>query len=36
MQVRGKVRRVRRQTGRTRSWKKAIITLAPGSSIDLY
>jgi len=36
MRVRGKIRRVRRQTGRTRSWKKAIVTLAPGSSIDLY
>ena len=36
MKVRGKLRRVKRQAGKTRSWKKAIVTLAPGSSIDLY
>ena len=36
MKVRGKIRRVRRQTGRTRSWKKAVVTLAAGNSIDLY
>jgi len=36
MKVQGKIRRVRRMTGRTRSWKKAVVTLAPGNSIDLY
>ena len=36
MVVRGDVRRVGRNHGKTRSWKKAIITLYPGESIALY
>ncbi|MBW2595000.1 MAG: 50S ribosomal protein L23 [Deltaproteobacteria bacterium] len=34
--VTGKKKRVGRITGRKRSWKKAVITLAPGSSIEVY
>lgn len=34
--VRGDKRRVGRFHGKTRSWKKAIVTLAPGESIALY
>lgn len=33
LNVHGKVRRTRRGTGRTRSWKKAIVTLRPGSEL---
>jgi len=33
--VRGKLRRVRRAVGRTKSWKKAIVKLRPGDSIDI-
>jgi large subunit ribosomal protein L23 len=36
MNVTGKPRRVRFRAGHTRSWKKAIVTLAEGDSIDLY
>ena len=36
MNVMGKPRRVRYATGKTRSWKKAIVTLKAGDSIDLY
>ena len=36
LKVRGKLRRVRRQSGRTRSWKKAVVTLAAGSTIEFY
>ncbi len=42
MNVRGKVRRRFRKGGRTpivgreRSWKKAIVTLEPGYTIDLF
>ena len=36
LKVRGKLRRVRRQSGFTRGWKKAVVTLVPGTSIDLY
>lgn len=31
-----KARRLRRMTIRKSSWKKAIVTLAPGDSIDLF
>lgn len=34
--VRGKTRRTGRQTGRTRDWKKAIVTLLPGQSIEFF
>lgn len=36
MVVRGDLRRVGRFTGKTRQWKKAIVTLHPGDSIDFY
>ena len=36
MNVTGKPRRVRSRAGHTRSWKKAIVTLAEGDSIDFY
>jgi large subunit ribosomal protein L23 len=36
MSVSGKPRRVRWRAGHTRSWKKAIVTLADGDSIDFY
>ncbi|MBD3175605.1 MAG: 50S ribosomal protein L23 [Armatimonadia bacterium] len=37
MNVRGKPRRQGRfHEGRTPSWKKAVVTLAPGESIDLF
>ncbi len=34
--VTGKKKRVGRITGRRRNWKKAVITLAPGSSLEVY
>jgi large subunit ribosomal protein L23 len=34
--VRGDLRRVGNYRGRTSSWKKAIVTLHSGDSIDLY
>lgn len=34
--VRGKLRRRGRETGYTRDWKKAIVTLAPGDRIELF
>ncbi|MCR9035754.1 50S ribosomal protein L23 [Tractidigestivibacter montrealensis] len=34
--VRGKAKRVRYQVGMTRSWKKAIVTLAPGEQIEIF
>jgi len=34
MMRKGKPRRVRYRTGHTRHWKKAIITLVPGDSIE--
>lgn len=34
--VRGKLRRRGRETGYTRDWKKAIITLAAGDRIELF
>lgn len=36
MVVRGDVRRVGRNYGKTRKWKKAIVTLHDGDTIDLY
>ncbi len=35
MNVRGKLKRVRYNYGRTSSWKKAIVTLKQGDTIDL-
>lgn len=34
--VRGKDRRLGRWMGRRKSWKKAIVTLAPGQSVDVF
>jgi large subunit ribosomal protein L23 len=34
--VSGKLRRRGKQTGMTRSWKKAIVTLKPGQRLDLF
>lgn len=36
MNVRGKKRRRGREFGYTRSWKKAVVTLAEGDRIDLF
>ena len=36
MNVRGKVKRLGRFTGKRADWKKAIVTLAEGDSIDLF
>ena len=36
MVVRGDLRRVGRNFGKTRQWKKAIVTLHHGDTIDLY
>ena len=36
MNVRGKVRRMGRRPSRTRDWKKAIVTLAEGDTIQLF
>jgi len=36
MNVPGNPRRVRWRLGHTRAWKKAIVTLAEGDSIDMY
>lgn len=36
MNVAGKPRRLRYAKGMTRSWKKAVVTLKDGDSIDLY
>ena len=36
MNVRGKRRRWGRIVGRTKDWRKAIVTLAPGQSIQLF
>ena len=35
MHVSGKKKRVRFKEGKTASWKKAIVTLAPGQSIEI-
>ena len=34
--VKGKVRRVGRHSGRTRDWKKAVVTLKQGYKLDLF
>ena len=34
--VKPKRKRVRYQVGMTRSWKKAIVTLAPGDTIEVF
>jgi len=34
--VAGKKKRVGKIVGRKRSWKKAVITLAPGGTIEVY
>lgn len=36
MTVRGKLRRRGRESGYTKSWKKAIVTLADGNRIELF
>ena len=36
MQVRGKVKRQGRYTGRRNDWKKAIVTLKPDQKIELF
>jgi len=36
MNVRGKRRRWGRIVGRTKDWKKAVVTLAPGQSIQFF
>jgi large subunit ribosomal protein L23 len=35
MRVRGKLRRVGRNYGRTPDWKKAVVTLAEGQTLDI-
>jgi large subunit ribosomal protein L23 len=36
LNVRGKMRRRGRETGYTRDWKKAIVTLADGDRIEIF
>jgi large subunit ribosomal protein L23 len=36
MNVRGKRRRLGRNVGKTSAWKKAMVTLAPGESIEFF
>jgi large subunit ribosomal protein L23 len=36
MKVPGKTRRLGRHVGRTRAWKKAVVTLRPGQRIELF
>ena len=36
MNVRGKLRRRGRESGYTRSWKKAVVTLAEGDRIEIF
>ena len=36
MNVRGKEKRIRYQSGMTRSWKKAVVTLAEGEQIEIF
>ena len=36
MKVPGKMRRMGRTSGMTRTWKKAVVTLAPGERIELF
>ncbi len=34
--VRGKIKRLRNRPGRTSSWKKAVVRLAPGDTIKVF
>jgi large subunit ribosomal protein L23 len=36
IQMKGKVKRVGRVQGRRRSWKKALVTLAPGEHVEFF
>jgi large subunit ribosomal protein L23 len=36
MNVRGKLKRRGRESGYTREWKKAIVTLVPGDRIEIF
>ena len=36
MWVKAKNKRVRYQVGKTRTWKKAVVTLAPGEQIEVF
>lgn len=36
MIMHGKLRRVGKNTGLTKDWKKAVVTLEPGQSIELF
>lgn len=36
LNVKSKPKRVRQQAGRTRTWKKAMVTIAEGESIELF
>ena len=36
LRVPGKIRRMGRHSGMTRSWKKAVVTLEPGQRIELF
>ena len=35
MNVKGKLKRVRFKQGKTRSWKKAVVTLKQGDTIEM-
>jgi large subunit ribosomal protein L23 len=36
MQIKGKVKRLGRATGKRRDWKKAVVTLAEGQNIEFF
>ncbi len=36
MRMRGKLKRLGRNVGRRASWKKAVVTLAPGDTVDFF
>lgn len=36
LNIRGKMRRIGRHQGKTRSWKKAVVTLAEGNDIEIF
>ncbi len=36
MNVLGKTRRFGKATGKTKPWKKAVVTLSPGSAIEIF
>jgi len=36
IQMKGKVKRFGRTVGKRRNWKKAIVTLAPGTRVDFF